>query len=404
MFEELIREISNTEVFWNSLQIMKDNFSANSVILWIMMIFLVVGGVDKIRGNKLGYGEQFDEAFATMKPMALAMVGVLVMVPIFRMVLEPIIAPVYEFFGASPAMFAGTLLGVDAGAYPLAMEMAGGDVAAGSFSGVILGGTFGIILLGMIPISLELLREEDREVFSAAVLLAIITIPLGCIAGGLVMSLTCYPMAFGVMMANLIPVIIVAVLIALGLYFRPKQMMNAFCVLGKGMQILLIAALVVATFQAVTGLRLPLFYMMVEPTIPGGISPLNDALMIVGNIALILAGALPMILWISRTFRTPIRKLGERLGMNEAAATGLVATLASYFPAAQLVSQMNPKGKLLFLSFAIVASWGFGDHLGYVAGVDQNMVLPLVVAKMVAAISALILANALAPRFIKEEE
>jgi len=326
------------------------------------------------------------------------------MVPIFRMVLEPIIAPVYEFFGASPAMFAGTLLGVDAGAYPLAMEMAGGDVAAGSFSGVILGGTFGIILLGMIPISLELLREEDREVFSAAVLLAIITIPLGCIAGGLVMSLTCYPMAFGVMMANLIPVIIVAALIALGLYFRPKRMMNAFCVLGKGMQVLLIAALVVATFQAVTGLRLPLFYLMVEPTIPGGISPLNDALMIVGNIALILAGALPMILWISRTFRTPIRKLGERLGMNEAAATGLVATLASYFPAAQLVSQMNPKGKLLFLSFAIVASWGFGDHLGYVAGVDQNMVLPLVVAKMVAAISALILANALAPRFIKEEE
>ena len=38
----------------------------------------------------------------------------------------------------------------------------------------------------MIPLSLELLREEDREVFSAAVLLAIITIPLGCIAGGLV--------------------------------------------------------------------------------------------------------------------------------------------------------------------------------------------------------------------------
>ena len=111
-----------------------------------------------------------------------------------------------------------------------------------------------------------------------------------------------------------------------------------------------------------------------------------------------------MILWISRTFQKPIRKLGEKLGMNEAAATGLVATLASYFPAAQLVEQMNPKGKLLFLSFAIVASWGFGDHLGYVAGVDQNMVLPLVVSKMVAAVSALFLANALAPRFIKEEE
>ena len=231
MYDELIREITNIDVFWTSIQTIKENFSANTVIMWVMMIFMVIGGIDKLRGNKLGYGEKFDDAFATMKPMALAMIGVLVMVPIFRMVLEPVITPIYEFFGASPAMFGGTLLAVDAGAYPLAMEMAGGDVAAGSFSGVILGGTIGIVLLGMIPISLELLREEDREVFSAAVLLAIITIPVGCIAGGLVMSITCYPMAFGVMMRNLLPVILVAALIALGLYFRPKQMMNAFCVL-----------------------------------------------------------------------------------------------------------------------------------------------------------------------------
>ena len=404
MFDELIREITNIEVLWTSLNTIKDNFSVNSAILWIMMIFLVIGGVDKLLGNKLGYGEKFEEAFVTMKPLALGMIGVLVMVPILRMLLEPIIAPVYEFFGASPAMFAGTLLSVDAGAYPLALEMADGDLAAASFSGVVLGGTVGIVLLGMIPISMELLREEDREVFAASVLLAIITIPLGCIAGGLVMSLTCYPMAFSAMMVNLIPVILVAALIALGLYLRPKQMMNAFCVLGRAMQILLIFALVTATFQAVTGLRLPLFYLMVEPAVPGGISPLNDALMIVGNIALILAGALPMILWISRVFQKPIQKLGKKLGMNEVAVTGMLATLASYFPAAQLVERMNPKGKLLFLSFAIASSWAFGDHLGYVAGVDQNMVLPLVISKMVAAISALFLANALAPRFIKEEE
>ena len=404
MFDELFRELSNTEAFWDSLQRIKENFSANSVILWIMMIFLVVGGIDKTRGNQLGYGERFDEAFATLKPLSLAMIGLLVLVPIIRMVLEPIIAPVYEFFGASPAMFAGTLLGVDAGAYPLAYELSGGDPALTGFSGMVLGGTFGCILLGMIPISLEILKEEDRKVFSAAVLVAIITIPLGCIAGGLVMSLTCYPMAFSVMMVNLIPVILVAAFVALGLYYKPNQMMNAFCVLGRFMQGVLVFGIVVATFQAVTGLRLPLFYLMVEPKEPGGISPLTDALLIVGNIGLILAGAFPMILWISRVFQKPIGILGAKLGMNEAAATGLVATLASYFPAAQLVEQMNSKGKLLFLSFAISASWALGDHLGFTAGVDPNLVLPLVVSKLVGGITALILANALAPRFIKEEE
>ncbi|MBR5001295.1 MAG: ethanolamine utilization protein EutH, partial [Firmicutes bacterium] len=72
MYQELITELTNTQVFWESIQSIRENFSFNSAILWIMMIFLVVGGVDKLRGNKLGYGAQFDEAFATMKPMALA--------------------------------------------------------------------------------------------------------------------------------------------------------------------------------------------------------------------------------------------------------------------------------------------------------------------------------------------
>ena len=75
MFDELFRELSNTEVFWDSLQRIKENISANTVILWIMMIFLVIGGVDKLRGNKLGYGEKFEEAFVTMKPLALGMIS-----------------------------------------------------------------------------------------------------------------------------------------------------------------------------------------------------------------------------------------------------------------------------------------------------------------------------------------
>ena len=47
----------------------------------------------------------------------------------------------------------------------------------------------------------------------------------------------------------------------------------------------------------------------------------------------------------------------------------------------------------------IAEAYGFDGR-----DVDQSMVLPLVVSKMVAAVSALFLANALAPRFIKEEE
>ena len=50
-------------VFTDSLQAWFSNISINSVIMMIMMIFMIVGAVDKILGNKFGYGEQFEEGF-----------------------------------------------------------------------------------------------------------------------------------------------------------------------------------------------------------------------------------------------------------------------------------------------------------------------------------------------------
>lgn len=402
MYAELIQEMTNTEVLFASLKNIADNFSVNTVIMAIMMFFCIVGGIDKIRGNKHGYGERFDEAFATLKPLALAMIGIITLVPILQLVLEPVISPIYEFFGASPAMFAGTILPVDSGGYPLAMQLAGGDAAIGNFSGVVLGSTFGCIFTGMIPISLSILDKEDHDCFSAAVLVAIITIPLGCIAGGLVMNLTPYKLSMVKILVNLIPVILVAAVVAVGLVFRPRQVMHVFCVIGKGMQALLTIAIVLAAVQSVTGLRLPLFYLMVEPAVEGGISPLTDAIIIVGTISLILSGAFPMVLWFTRTFKKPIQKLAEKLGMDEAGGAALVATLASYFPALALMKDMNTKSRFLVLAFSISATFVFGDHLGFTAGVEQEMVLPMIAAKLVGGVTALILANVLAPKLLKK--
>jgi len=162
----------------------------------------------------------------------------------------------------------------------------------------------------------------------------------------------------------------------------------------------LTASVVLAAVQSVTGLRLPLFHLMVDVPAGSSVSPLTDSLIIVGNIALVLTGAFTMVLWVSRVFRRPIEKLSRRLGMNEAGGAGLVATLANIFPALELVRSMNPKGKLLVLTFSISASCMLGDHLGFTAGVDQDMVLPMIVSKLVAAVTALLLANLLAPKLM----
>ena len=41
-----------------------------------------------------------------------------------------------------------------------------------------------------------------------------------------------------------------------------------------------------------------------------------------------------------------------------------------------------------------------GDHLGFTAGVDQSMVTPVIIGKLVAGITALIVANLLAPKLL----
>ena len=401
MYAELIKEITNTEVLTASLKNILENFSANNAIMIIMMIFCVVGGVDKIRGNKLGYGEKFDEAFGALKTLALIMIGIITLVPILKLVLEPIISPIYEIFGASPAMFAGTILPVDSGAYPLAIELANGNMSVANLSGGVLGSTFGCIFIGMIPMTLPFLEEKDYNCFAAAVLVAIITIPLGSIAGGLAMNFTPYKISFVEIIVNLIPVIIISVLVAVGLAIWPKQLMKAFCAIGNGMQVLLTVAVVLAAVQSVTGLRLPLFYLMVEPAVEGGMSPLTESIVIVGTIGLVLSGAFPMVLWITRTFKKPLQKMAGMLGVDEAGGAALVATLASYFPALDLLKEMNQKSRFLVLAFSISATFVLGDHLGFIAGVDPEMVVPMMVSKMISGISALLLANALAPKLFK---
>jgi ethanolamine transporter len=391
----LINEMKNGDVFTESLQSVMDGFSINTLILIVMMIFTAIGALDKIRGNTSGYGEKFDEAFYTMGPLAIAMVGIITMVPIIELTLEPLIAPVYSFFGASPAMFAGTVLPIDSGAYPLAMQMAGDDKAIGNFSGLILGGTFGMIITGLVPLALTILRKEDHPFFAAGVLVALITIPLGCVAGGLVMNMTPYKMDFARIMVNLVPVIIVSLLIALGLIFKPQAVMNGFSAFGKAFSVLLTISTALAVIQFVTGLRLPVFRLMVEAPVSGGQSPLMESIYVVGTIALMLTGAFPMVHWVTKTFQKPLTVMGERLGMNEIGSAGMFAGLANLIPTLNMTKDMNDKAKFLNIAFGVSASFVLGDHLGFTASMNQDMIFPMIVGKLVAGLTALFLAHRL---------
>ena len=402
MFQELLDNITNIDVLTGSLKEWISNLSINSVIMFIMMIFMIVGAIDKIRGNKHGYGEKFEEGFNAMGPLALAMAGVVAAAPVLAIILKPIIVPIYELLGADPSMFATTLLACDMGGYPLAMELASNQ-AVGNYAGLILGTMMGPTLVFTIPVALSIIKKKDRPYLGAGVLAGMITIPIGCIVGGLVMNMTQYKIGMGTILVNLIPVIIIAGLIVLGLWFKPGKMINGFNKFGTGVTVVITILTMIAVFEYQTGIKLPLFNIMVEPDAAGTI-PLESGLLTCGQIAIVLIGAFPMVLWITRTFGKALNALGRKFGMDENGSAGLVATLANNIAMFNIMDQMNAKGKLLNVAFAVSAAFVFGDHLGFTAGVNSEMIFPVIVGKLVAGITALLLANLLSPKLLSKVE
>ena len=54
----------------------------------------------------------------------------------------------------------------------------------------ILGTMMGPTIVFTIPVALGIIKKEDRPYLGAGVLAGMITIPIGCIVGGLVMNMT----------------------------------------------------------------------------------------------------------------------------------------------------------------------------------------------------------------------
>lgn len=336
-----------------------------------MVLFMALGAVDRIIGNRFGLGEKFEEGIIAMGSLALSMIGIICLAPVLAGLLRPVVVPLYSFLGADPAMFAGTILANDMGGAPLAKELAL-TPEAGQFGGLIVGSMLGPTVVFTIPVALGIIRPEDQEFLARGVLAGVITIPIGGLVGGLAAG---FPLMM--VLKNLIPIVLIAVLIALGLAFIPNGMVKGFQVFGRFVIIVITVGLAAAIVEALTGITL----------IPG-MNPIEEGYATVGGIAIVLAGAFPLVFVITKVFRKPLMKLGHLLGMNDIAAAGLVATLANNIPMFQMMGDMDRRGKIINVAFAVSAAFVFGDHLGFTAGFDAAMIFPMIVGKLVGGVTA----------------
>ena len=350
----------------------------DKVILWLMAVFMVLGALDRIFGGRFGLGKQFEEGILAIGALALSMLGILALAPVLARLLKPILVPVYGFLGADPAMFAGTILANDMGGAPLAYELAQTQEAA-RFGGLIIGSMLGATVVFIIPVALGIIQEEDRPALAKGVLSGVVTIPVGAFLGGLTAGFS-----VGMLLRNLVPIVLFAALIALGLWRFEKAMIRGFLGFGKGVLAVITVGLAAAVFSELTGVTL----------IPG-MAPLSEGIGVVAQIGFVLAGAFPLVYVITKVFRKPLLKLGGLLGMNDIAAAGMVASLANVIPMFGMMKDMDRRGKVVNVAFAVSAAFVFGDHLGFTAGFDSSMLVPVIVAKLTGGVAAVLAALAL---------
>ncbi|WP_413485319.1 ethanolamine utilization protein EutH [Brochothrix thermosphacta] len=361
--------------------------SINEIIMYIMVFFMILGALDKCFGNKFGLSERFEEGIMAMGALTLSMVGIITIAPLLAKLLSPIVVPIYSFLGADPAMFATTLLANDMGGYQLAVEMAN-TPEAGLFAGTILGAMMGPTLVFTIPVALGIINKNDNQYLATGVLSGLITIPIGLLAGGLVAG---FPIAM--ILHNLVPIVLVAAIIMAGLWFKPDAMIRGFTVFGKGVVIV-----------AILGLALGATEQLLNITIIEGLTPVTEGIEVVGGIALTLAGAFCFVYVLTKVFRKPLMKLGKLLGINDIAAAGMVATLANSIPMFQMMKDMDNRGKIINVAFAVSASFVLGDHLGFTASVAPEMIFPMMVGKIIAGVCAVFVAMFMANRMLKNNK
>ena len=349
--------------------------SVHEILIVIMAIFAALGAIDRIFGNRLGLGHPFEEGILAMGTLALAMLGIISLAPVLANLLNPVVVPVYRFLGADPAMFAGTILACDMGGGALAQQMSA-DPDAALMGGVLCGSMLGATIVFTIPVAMGILKEEDRPAMAKGILAGIVTIPVGLLAGGLVAG---FPV--GMVLRNLIPIVLIGGLIAVGLIFAEKGMIKGFGIFGKGVIIVITIGLGAAIVEELTGF-----------TVIPGLAPLSEGFETVGAIAIVLAGAFPLVHVITKLLQKPLMKLGKLLGVNDVAAGGLVATLANSIATFERVKDMDSRGKVVNVAFAVSAAFVFGDHMGFTAGFAPEMLPGMIVGKLAGGITAIAVA------------
>lgn len=375
-------------------------------VLYVIMFCAVLGAFAAIRDSEKGLGKEFMEGIHATGHIFVPAAGIMASIPYLTVMIESVFGPFFDALGADPALAATMIIASDMGGYHLASALAASKEAL--IMALITGFMGGATIVFSIPMGLAMLDKRDHKYMALGIMSGILTIPIGVMIASAILVFSnpmvrevvatsgeaTYELAMGLggVFANLLPIIIFVVALALGLRFLPDMMIKGFIAFGRGMDALIKLVLVFSIVEYFTGVfTIVLGGWGFDPIIADA-EDQTRALETAGYIGIMLAGAFPMVYLLRKYFGGPLEALGSKVGLSAVGSAGMLATIANILAMFRLVRFMPPKDKVLNIAFGVCAAFLLGDHLSFTANFQPTIILPVLIGKILAGFIAVGLA------------
>lgn len=341
----------------------------------IMAAFAMLGAADRILGCKLGLAEEFEKGFHMFGSLALAMIGMIAVSPLIADALEPVLNFLWQTLHIDPSIVPASLFANDLGGAALAKQVAA-DPQMGRFNGLITSTMMGATISFTIPCALGTVKPERRRELLLGLLCGVVTIPAGCLVGGLAMRIPLVQLAW-----NLMPLALLSALFAVGLAKCPDLCVKIFSVFGKIIQIIITIGLALSLLKFLTGAEL----------VPG-MESFEEGAALVLNACAVMTGAFPMLKLLGKLLNRPMKALGDKLGVNEISMMGLLGTLATSLSTYEMMHKMDRRGAVLNAAFTVSAAFALADHLAFTLAFDAACLPAMLAGKLAAGVLAVLVA------------
>ncbi|MBE6728148.1 MAG: ethanolamine utilization protein EutH [Ruminococcaceae bacterium] len=353
-----------------------------------MTFFAILGALDRIFGCRFKIGKEFERGFYLFGNMALSMIGMLIVSPLIADVMSPVFDWFANVLKLDPSIIPASLFANDMGGASLSKAITL-DKNIGMYNALVVSSMMGCTISFTIPYALNVVKPEHHKDVLIGFLCGIVTIPIGCFVGGLFTDVSVLGLLF-----NLLPLILFAALIAVGLLLKPMLCVKIFSIFGKIINIIIIIGLCMGIIE----------FLITKKVLIKGLETYENAALVCVNAATVMAGAFPFIYILSKLVNPLLKYFGKKLKINETAALGFVSSLATSVTTFDLMGKMDKKGRVLNSAFTISAAFVFAGHLAFTLAFDTDYILPMIIGKLVAGIASVFVALFMYKRLNKEDK